>query len=210
MDDNNETVPERASEVLEFWFAARQSDGPGLDGRMKQWFGSDAAFDEAVREGFGDDIRRALAGEHRDWMHTPRGRLALILLLDQFPRNVWRGTREAFDGDAKALQLTLDGIRKHMDRRLQPLERAFFYMPLQHAENAKVQTLSTRAFTALAAAVAGTTLHETFQTMAEFADLHRDIVEQFGRFPHRNELLGREHTEEERRYLGDDTPTFGQ
>lgn len=210
MSEDQQPIPQRAEQVLAFWFAVRQFDGPSLDSRMKQWFGGDAEFDARVRDGFASDVQRALSGEYRDWAPTARGRLALILLLDQFPRHIHRGTRDAFAGDAKALQLTLDGIRNQLDRQLPPVERAFFIMPLQHAENAKVQELSSRAFTALARLVEGSTLHATFQTMAGFADLHRDIVDQFGRFPHRNEVLGREPTAEERAYLDDDAPDFGQ
>lgn len=206
--DRNE-VPARAREILEFWFQGRAFDAPGLDARMKVWFGTDAGFDSDLRERFADDIERAARGEYRDWIHSPRGRLALILLLDQFPRNVARGRAEAFAHDGKALALTLDGIRSGLERSLPPVERAFFYMPLQHSESLRVQALGVKAFNGLAQRV-DETLRETFQTMAEFAELHHDIIERFGRFPHRNAVLGREPTAEEQAYLGDDAPNFGQ
>ncbi|MCC5861029.1 MAG: DUF924 domain-containing protein [Gammaproteobacteria bacterium] len=202
-------IPERALEVLEFWFKGREFDAPGLDARMKLWFGSDEAFDAEIRARFSGDIEHAARGEYRDWNASPRGRLALILVLDQFPRNVARGTAGAFVHDGKALALTLDGIRKGLDRGLPAVERAFFYMPLQHSENLRVQALGVKAFNGLTERV-DETLRETFQTMAEFAELHHDIIERFGRFPHRNAVLGREPTPEEQAYLGDDAPSFGQ
>ncbi len=206
--DANE-IPERALEVLAFWFQGRAFDAPGLDARMKVWFGSDDVFDAEVRQRFAPDIDLAARGEYREWISHPRGRLALILVLDQFPRNVARGTAGAFAHDGKALALTLDGIRNGLDRGLAPIERAFFYMPLQHAENLRVQALGGKAFRALAERV-DETRRETFQTMAEFAELHHDIIERFGRFPHRNAVLGREATAEEQAYLGNGAPDFGQ
>ncbi len=209
MGESSAATPERAEEILAFWFAARAFDGPVLDSRMKLWFGTDAVFDSEIRERFADDVEHALGGGYRDWAETPRGRLGLILLLDQFTRNIHRGQADAFVGDRQALKLTLDGIQQRMDRALNPVERAFFYMPMQHAEHAKVQALSVKAFNGLTRLV-DDTLRETFQTMAEFAELHRDIVERFGRFPHRNRLLGRENTDDERIYLDDDGHDFGQ
>lgn len=202
-------IPEEARSILEFWFRGREADAPGLDSRMKQWFGSDEVFDSEIRETFSEEVERAAGGQHRDWMASPRGRLAVILLLDQFPRNIHRGSAMAFVHDGKALALTLDGIRQGLDRHLSPLERAFFYMPLQHAENLKVQALAVKAYNGLAELV-DDTRRETFQTMAEFAELHHDIIERFGRFPHRNVVLSRANTADENAYLGDDAPSFGQ
>ncbi len=208
-EQDTANIPEEARSILEFWFRGREADDPGLDSRMKQWFGSDEVFDSEIREAFSDEVERAASGQHRDWITTPRGRLAVILLLDQFPRNIHRGSAAAFSHDGKALALTLDGIRQGLDRHLTPLERAFFYMPLQHAENLKVQALAVKAYNGLAELV-DDTRRETFQTMAEFAELHHDIIERFGRFPHRNGVLGRPNTGDENAYLGDDAPSFGQ
>lgn len=210
MGDGNDGTPERAEDILAFWFTERAFDGPGLDSRMKLWFGTDAVFDSEIRERYADDVEHALGGGYKEWADDPRGRLALILLFDQFTRNIHRGQADAFAGDRQALKLTLDGIQRRMDRELAPVERAFFYMPMQHAEHARVQDLSVKAFNALARRV-DETLRETFLTMAEFAELHRDIVERFGRFPHRNRLLRRDNTDDERAYLEDDDPDdFGQ
>jgi uncharacterized protein (DUF924 family) len=127
--------------------------------------------------------------------------------------DVWFGGDEVFDLECKmdkaALKLCVEGARDKKDKGLTPIEQAFFYMPLQHTESRKVQEKAVDIFNRLAEAVSPT-YRETFETMAQFAELHRDIVEQFGRFPHRNVLLGRENTPEEDEYLAGDSPDFGQ
>lgn len=199
----------RIDAILSFWFQQKDLSAPQIDARMDQWFGEDLVFDEEIRNQFQADIDRASAGELDHWAKTPRGRLALILLLDQFRRNVYRGTAEAYKLDAKALKLCVEGAMGKGDQGLSPIERVFFYMPLQHAESKKVQAKSVDIFTRLADAVSPT-YAETFLTVAQFAELHHDIVEQFGRFPHRNEILGRENTPAEAEYLAGDSPSFGQ
>ena len=126
-------------------------------------------------------IRRR-TGKLDHWAHTPRGRLALILLLDQFRRNIHRGTADAYSEDRRALKLCVEGAMEKKDKGLSPIQRVFFYMPLQHAESRKVQEKSVAIFNRLAEAVSPTYV-ETFMTIAQFAELHRDIVHQFGRFP---------------------------
>jgi uncharacterized protein (DUF924 family) len=130
-------------------------------------------------------------------------------LIDQFRRNIHRNTAEAFSKDRLALKLCVEGAMEKKDKGLTPIERVFFYMPLQHAESRKVQAKSVELYTRLAEAVS-LTYRETFLTVAQFAELHRDIVDQFGRFPHRNALLNREDTAEEAEYLATDAPDFGQ
>jgi uncharacterized protein (DUF924 family) len=130
-------------------------------------------------------------------------------LLDQFRRNIHRNTAKAFEKDKVALKLCVEGAMEKTDQGLEPIQRAFFYMPLQHAESAKVQAKSCALYNKLAEVVSPT-YRETFSTIAQFAELHRDIIDQFGRFPHRNQLLGRENTAEENEYLAGDSPDFGQ
>jgi len=154
-------------------------------------------------------VERASAGELDHWAHQPKGRLALILLLDQFRRNIYRNKPEAFARDKVALKLCVEGAIEKKDKGLSPIERVFFYMPLQHAESRKVQSKSREIYGKLAEAVSAT-YKETFETVAQFADLHADIIEQFGRFPHRNAVLNRANTSEEDAYLAGDAPTFGQ
>ncbi len=198
----------RIDAVIAFWFKEQQLTAPQIDRRMEVWFGEDGVFDHECKKEFGDDVDRASEGKLDHWADDTRGRLALILLLDQFRRNIYRNTAEAFAMDKKALKLCVEGAMEKKDQGLPPIQRAFFYMPLQHAESLKVQDKSVELFSKLAEAVSAT-FRETFETMAQFAELHRDIIVQFGRFPHRNKLLGRENTPEEDEFLADG-PDFGQ
>lgn len=195
--------------VLDFWFTGCENDRPKIDARMDRWFGDDPALDEEIREQFGDLVARASAGELDDWAETARGRLALIILLDQFRRNIYRGRAEAYACDRQALKLCVEGTLARHYRQLSPEEQLFFFMPLQHAESRKVQAKAVSVYQALANSVSET-LRETFLTAAQFAELHRDIIEEFGRFPHRNAVLGRPNTPEEEAYLAADAPSFGQ
>lgn len=195
--------------VLDFWFSASELDAPQIDSRMERWFSADPDLDRRIREEFGDLVEQALRGELDHWASTIEGRLALILLLDQFCRNIHRGTARAFAGDKRALRLCVEGSVSNEYRSLPAIQRVFFFMPLQHAESAAVQDKSVRIYNALAEGVSDT-LRETFLTFAQFAELHRDIVERFGRFPHRNRHLGRRNTPEEDAFLAADGPSFGQ
>ncbi len=199
----------RIDEILSFWFMEQTLSAPQIDGRMDTWFGDDPVFDEEVAKEFTDDVDRASDGNLDHWAHQPRGRLALILLLDQFRRNIFRNTAQAFEKDKAALKLCVEGAMEKKDKGLAPIHKAFFYMPLQHAESRKVQAKSREIYQRLAEAVSPT-YKETFETISQFADLHADIVEQFGRFPHRNKLLNRENSPEEEEYLVGDSPGFGQ
>ncbi|MDH5241423.1 MAG: DUF924 domain-containing protein, partial [Gammaproteobacteria bacterium] len=158
---------------------------------------------------FANDVEAASAGKLNHWAVDSHGRLALIILIDQFRRNIYRNTAEAFSKDDLALRLCVEGAMEKKDKGLTPIQRVFFFMPLQHAESRKVQAKSVELYNRLAETVS-TTERETFLTVAQFAELHRDIIEQFGRFPHRNKLLKRENTAEEAEYLAGESPDFGQ
>jgi len=199
----------RIDAILAFWFKEQALSAPQIDRRMDIWFGEDQAFDHEIREEFTEDVEKASAGELDHWAQDPRGRLALIILLDQFRRNIHRGTAGAYEKDKVALRLCVEGAMEKKDKGLTSIQRVFFYMPLQHSESRKVQAKSTAIFNKLAEAVSPT-YQETFLTVAQFAELHCDIVERFGRFPHRNKVLGRENTPEEDEYLTGDSPDFGQ
>lgn len=199
----------RIETILTFWFKEAELSAPQIDRRMDIWFGEDPVFDHEIKKEFADDVEAASEGQLDHWAHQSRGRLALILLLDQFRRNIHRNTAKAFAKDKAALKLCVEGAMDKKDRGLSAIERVFFYMPLQHAESRKVQAKSVELYNKLAAAVTPT-YRETFSTIAQFAELHRDIIEQFGRFPHRNKLLGRKNTPEEDEYLAGDTTDFGQ
>ena len=162
---------EQAAEVLEFWF---------VQSRPRQWFAKDTAFDALLREEFLGLTRRAIAGELDTWYAEPTGGLALVLLLDQFPRQIWRDAAMAFAGDPQALALSLQAVeRGWLEAEAEQARRQFWLMPLMHSEDLEVQE-------------AGLPLFERFTDprTADFARRHRDVIARFGRFPHRNAALG--------------------
>ena len=204
-----------AFEILNFWFGARPYSLAQIQQHTRVWFGeSDAPelipqADELVRERFGDITRAAAAGSLSAWESGPRRRLALILLLDQFPRHIFRGTARAFGQDAQALSLALSGMQFGADATLDPVERIFFYMPLMHAEDLDVQEEGVSAFRRLLAE-APLELHEVFQASLDSALKHRDIIARFGHFPHRNRSLGRVTSADELQWLASQGEDFGQ
>ncbi|MFH2201991.1 MAG: DUF924 family protein [Elusimicrobiota bacterium] len=174
-------------EVLRFWFGEDKSRP--LENRGK-WWKKDPAFDEDIRRRFGALTAQALNGELAGWKADPHGALALILLLDQFPRNIHRGKPEAFMGDETALDTLLRGLAEGSDYRLTLIERCFFYLPLMHSEDLERQKQSLQKFGVIAEA-APPEQKAYFEGTLEFAQRHHDIVAEFGRFPHRNTILGR-------------------
>lgn len=180
-------------DVLDFWFLT--PDQPGYGKPRAEWFRKDAGFDEAIRARFGDLITTALAGGLKEWCVTAEGTLAYILVLDQFTRNVFRDTAQAFAGDALGLIAALDALDRDYDKAVSPIRRWFIYMPLEHAEDLAMQDRCVALFTALVAEDAA------FGDALDYAIRHRDIVARFGRFPHRNALLSRASTPEEIEFL---------
>lgn len=181
-----------AERLLRFWFA----EGP--DTFRLAWFRRDDAFDESCRSGFGDLVRPARDGALDGWAETPQGALALTLLLDQFPRNLFRGTPEAFASDAHARLIARRAVlERHFDMVLTPTERIFLYLPFEHGESMPDQHLSVALFEGLrdhpAHAAPGGTIDYAWQ--------HWHVIRRFGRFPHRNAVLGRESTPEELAWL---------
>jgi uncharacterized protein (DUF924 family) len=212
MTNSTNTGPpdRRIDSLLDFWFEGHPADSGRLQTLKKKWFSAGPDDDRALGQAFGQLAGAAARGELDAWADTPRGRLALILLLDQLPRSLQRRTPGAFAGDDKALALCLDGLDKSMDEALHPLERVFFCMPLQHAESRETQALALETFRRLAAADMEETVAGIVQNAADFAVLHKDIVDRFGRFPHRNKVLGRESTPEELEFLSSGGSSFGQ
>lgn len=178
-------------EILEFWFGRPGAADYG--GTRKAWFRKDAAFDAAIRERFGAAIETALSGGFADWT-APRGILARILLLDQFTRNSFRDTTRAFAGDALALTLAEEAIARGDDVELIPVERWFMYLPYVHAESPSAQERAVSLFRDLRDT---TGLAEPL----DWAERHAEVIRLFGRFPHRNAILGRESTPEEVAFL---------
>ena len=197
------------SDVTAFWFRDATRSPEALERRGAVWFGANPAFDRECATRFAASLEDAARGALDDWAGTPQGRLALVILLDQMPRNIHRGSPAAFAHDGQAAAHCIAGIESGQDRLLHPVERVFLYMPLQHAEDLGLQRRSVEQFESLTAE-ADDAWRDRFAENAHYARLHRDIVERFGRFPHRNRVLGRESTEEELSYLADGAPTFGQ
>lgn len=205
----------RAHEVLEYWFGTRPYAPAAVAARMRRWFGDDSApelqpqTDEQIRLNFAELAAQAAAGALSAWESSPRRRLALILLLDQFPRSLFRGTAAAFAQDRRALELCVGGLQLGADAALDPVERIFFYLPLQHAESRDIQEESVAAYRRLAAE-SPEPLTGVLATVSHYAQLHFDIVERFGRFPARNHVLQRDSTAEELSWLAAANVTFGQ
>jgi uncharacterized protein (DUF924 family) len=195
---------ERVNEILNFWFG---SDPHKPLSEQEKWWKVDPHFDAEVRKKFEDDFKRAVDGRYEDWSKTARGSLALILLFDQFSRNIYRGTPEAFAQDPIALEVALDGLEKGQDRELSLVERWFFYMPLEHSEELDIQKKSVKLFETLKEEADGN-LTTALEHAHEFALRHYEIVQRFGRFPHRNTILGRKSTRSEEEFLKEPNSSF--
>jgi uncharacterized protein (DUF924 family) len=206
---------DEARQVRDFWFGKPPLSAQALNQRLALWFPGDESTDvvrerdEAIRVRFGDLAERAASGELASWADSPRRCLSLLLLLDQFPRNLYRGTARAFAGDERALAVTLAGMQSAADGALDIVERIFFYMPLQHSEVREVQDESVAAYRRLLTE-APQELRGAFESSLEAAQTHKSIVERFGRFPHRNRALGRVSTAAEEAWLRANGDRMGQ
>jgi uncharacterized protein (DUF924 family) len=178
----------QAASVLDFWFA-------GSDAPRDEWFKKDRAFDAQVAERFGPLIEQALSGGLAAWAHEPNNALAQVIVLDQFTRNVFRDTARAFAGDALALATARGMVARGDDLALPALRRLLVYLPFEHAEDVTTQHESLRLFAALTRADASLAGFE------DYARRHAAVIDRFGRFPHRNALLGRASTADEIAFL---------
>lgn len=186
--------------VLDFWFGPPGSAADIAARQGTLWFAKSEANDRAVSEQFSDTLIAATVGELDHWAHTPSGRLALIIVFDQFPHHIHRGRPQAFATDPQALALTLAALAAHEDAQLTPIERVFLYLPLEHAESNEMQALSVSLYEKLAAeATVGE--QALFADFLKYAQSHRDVVARFGRYPHRNDILGRPSTPAEIEFL---------
>jgi uncharacterized protein (DUF924 family) len=168
------------SEVLEFWRSAG----------YERWFKADPDFDQEVRERFAATHEKATAGQLAAWEETPVGALALVLVLDQFSRNMFRGSAKAFAADPIAREVTRRAIARGFDREIETAMRPFFYLPFMHSENFADQEYCVSLYRELGDA-----------EQLKYAEIHRDAIQRFGRFPHRNEMLGRTSSADETAYL---------
>ena len=195
------------SELLEFWFGDVGPDGQRDTSKDAIYWGGGPALDEELRAKFGDLHRAAERGQLDAWADSPRGRLALIVLLDQLSRNLSRDTREMYRNDETALALAEDGIARGDDHHLPPAMRVFFYMPFMHSEELDCQLECERLLEELCEAVPEEH-RDSYANYHRFAVAHRKIVEGYGRFPHRNAILGRETTAEEAEFLKQPDSSF--
>ncbi len=189
-----------SEDVLSFWFGELDEHGLADEQTSAKWWTKSPAFDEEVRARFGDLHAAIARGEKEDWLEDPRGRLAYVVVLDQLSRNMFRGTKEMFAFDERALAAATEGVERGHDRALACAERTFLYMPFMHAESLDAQERCIEHFRSLAEGVSEPAKKRVLNNV-DFAVRHRDIVARFDRFPHRNELLGRPSTDEEVAFL---------
>lgn len=187
-------------DLLHWWFGQGTSATEIAAEKQRLWFGYRPQQDAEARERFGALVEQALNGDLQDWAELPEGWLALVLLVDQLPRMIHRDTPRAFAGDERAQQLVRDGLAHGGDMLLSPIQRVFIYLVLEHAENLAVQDLAVAHFTALRDIAAE---HEQalFRDFLDYAERHREVISRFGRFPHRNAILGRDSSDAEQSFL---------
>ena len=188
------------AEILQFWFGDRPDDLQVIDEKSSLWWAKDKAIDEEIKIRFDMSLESLIAGTLAYWKETPGGLLAMIILADQFSRNIHRGHPASYAQDPIAQSLCQEGLEKKIDLQLRPIERVFLYMPLQHAESMELQRQSVELFEKLLIPMSGQS-RKKFNGYLEFAVRHYDIIARFGRFPHRNRVLGRQSTQEEMEFL---------
>lgn len=196
---------DKITEILDFWFEGIDDKTPIHKGAapFNKWYKKDEKFDQEIRQRFEGDLVKAKSGAYKSWEDSGPGRLALIILFDQFSRNMYRGTPKMFETDSLALDLTMRSIKDFRDQQLQIIDRVFLYMPLQHAENHAAQETSLKQFQSLIDESQLKTPHNTayYEYTLDYAKQHHAIIGRFGRFPHRNSILGRPSTAEESDFL---------
>ena len=191
---------ESVASILDFWFGANTDDVAVASERSKLWWVKREETDAAIRQRFEPCVLSAVRRELDAWADTPRGRLALIILTDQFPRNIYRNTPAAFGCDELARAWCKEGLHRNAHLALRPIERVFFYLPLEHSESMDDQEQAVALFRELADSV-GQQAKDVFRGFLDYAIRHREVIAQFGRFPHRNAILGRASTGEEIAFL---------
>ncbi len=186
--------------ILDFWFGSLQCPTDIHQDKASMWFGDGAAYDQLIKEKFYSLHKQACRGDLKDWELEAHSMLALIIMLDQFSRHIYRNQARSFAQDQQAIALVQQGIQKNLDKELFFIQRKFFYMPLMHAEDIDIQTLSVKMFTQLCDQVPAE-LHDMYAKSLSFAQSHYYVIEKFGRFPELNEILGRTSTREELDFL---------
>lgn len=177
-EKTNKITPE---DIISFWFSAKLK---------KQWFNSTPALDKEILDKYEKVWEKALSGEFDDWINEANGCLALIIIFDQFPLNMFRGQAKSFSSETKAIEISYHVINNNFHKQIKKQQLAFLYMPLMHSENLKDQDLSVKLFR-----------ESSLDANIRFAEHHREIIRKFGRFPHRNQILERKNSNEEKNYL---------
>ncbi|MFZ6730821.1 DUF924 family protein [Undibacterium sp. Ji42W] len=193
--------------VLNFWFGLDTDDAKTSQSQAKLWWSKSDDVDAAIRDGFANLTEQAIQDELSGWENTAEGRLALIILCDQFPRNMYRNLPESFAYDEQARVYCEAGLQLQADRQLRPIQRVFFYLPLEHSESLADQDKSVALYDALRREVPEAQ-REIFDGFYKFAIKHRAIIGRFGRFPHRNAILGRASTADELTFLAGPGSSF--
>jgi uncharacterized protein (DUF924 family) len=186
--------------ILDFWFGVTSSDIEILEQQSSLWWTKDPNVDKEIEIRFGASLDSLIAGQLNKWKQLPESYLAMIILADQFSRNIYRDTERAFAQDELALALTLEGIDAGIDMKLGLVQRVFFYLPLEHSESISMQYKSVEQYRQLHD-VAPDNIRKKFKDHLDYAIQHREIIEKFGRYPHRNVILGRQSTIEEIEFL---------
>jgi uncharacterized protein (DUF924 family) len=200
-------MAENPDALLRTWFGDDLETAEAVAARSQAWFGGDPSFDDLVRHQFSVLPDQALRGDLDPWRGPPRSTLALAIALDQLPRNLFRGSPKAFAYDSAALDLSRWALDRELDGQLHPVEAVFVYLPLEHAEDLAIQVQCVARFRALRARAPAVLLSH-FELFLSYAKRHREVIERFGRFPHRNQILERPSTVEELRYLKEGGETF--
>ena len=193
--------------ILQFWFGDVDELGRSDVQHSRRWFMKDEAFDRTIADHFGQTYADVRAGLREAWLDDPRGRVAYVIVLDQFARNMFRGTARMFEGDRQALAAAVEGVARHDDAALTVNERSFLYTPYMHSEELGMQERSVALFEELAAS-APSELRGSLAAAVQYAKKHHDIVARYGRFPHRNTVLGRESTPAEQAFLAEPDSGF--
>lgn len=197
---------ETVKAILHFWFGALEN-GQTSPEQQKLWWNKNPQTDKYITQHFEKDVLNAIAGKYEDWLQDPKGTLALIILVDQFCRHIYRNTPTSFAADPIALQWAKQGIELQHDKQLSLTERTFFYMPFEHAEDLAAQQQAVALFYGLYKQ-APAAQRQLFQDYYNYAERHKIIIERFGRFPHRNEILKRPSTAEEEKFLAGPNSRF--
>jgi uncharacterized protein (DUF924 family) len=198
----------KAEDILAFWFADALASPERAGERVQLWFRKNEAFDREISRRFGSAPELAAQGQLASWRGEPSSALALVLVLDQFPRNLYRGSARAFEFDRFALEVALAAIARQFDSALHPVQASFLYLPLEHAEDIGQQERAVQLFEPLTARTP-VELRPLIENFASYARRHRDVIRRFGRFPHRNTTLGRKSTPAEVAYLESGGDRFG-